>query len=40
MKLIIVLALVACAVARPQDGDAEVLRQEFDNIGVDGYSFA
>lgn len=39
MKFIILLALVACAVARPQ-GDAEILRQEFDNIGVDGYSFA
>lgn len=40
MKFIIVLAaLVACVVARPQ-ADAEILRQEFDNIGIDGYSFA
>ncbi|XP_063701832.1 flexible cuticle protein 12-like [Culicoides brevitarsis] len=40
MKFIIVLAaLLACVFARPQ-GDAETLRQEFDNIGVDGYSFA
>lgn len=38
MKVIIVLAtLCVLAAARPQ---AEIVRQDFDNIGVDGYSFA
>ncbi|KAF2906094.1 hypothetical protein ILUMI_00083 [Ignelater luminosus] len=44
MKMIIALAaLVAIAVAAPQGGpdkDAQILRYESDNIGVDGYNFA
>ncbi|XP_017775407.1 PREDICTED: flexible cuticle protein 12-like [Nicrophorus vespilloides] len=44
MKLIIAFAaLVAVALAAPQhkeDKDAYVVRQELDNIGVDGYQHA
>ncbi|KAI5633477.1 insect cuticle protein domain-containing protein [Phthorimaea operculella] len=43
MKSFIVFALiVAAAVAAPAgpDADAQVLRYESDNIGVDGYKFA
>ncbi|GLV39263.1 hypothetical protein CBL_06313 [Carabus blaptoides fortunei] len=42
MKLIIVLAaLIAVAVARPQHGkDAVILRYENNNIGVDGFNWA
>ena len=43
MKLIVVLAAVlALAVAAPVDDskNAQVLRYENDNIGVDGYKFA
>ncbi|XP_017786813.1 PREDICTED: flexible cuticle protein 12-like [Nicrophorus vespilloides] len=43
MKLIIVLAaLVAVALAKPLDSDkdAQILKNDFDNIGVDGYQHA
>ncbi|XP_075971209.1 flexible cuticle protein 12-like [Anticarsia gemmatalis] len=43
MKSFIVVALfVAAAVAAPAgpDADAQVLRYESDNIGVDGFSYA
>ncbi|CAH2105197.1 unnamed protein product [Euphydryas editha] len=43
MKSFIVLALfVAVAVAAPAnpDADAQIVRQENNNIGVDGYSYA
>ncbi|XP_063824446.1 flexible cuticle protein 12-like [Ostrinia nubilalis] len=42
MKSFIVLALfVAAAVAAPAgpDADAQILKQDVDNIGVDGYSY-
>ncbi|KAJ8727295.1 hypothetical protein PYW07_001414 [Mythimna separata] len=43
MKSFIVLALlVAAVVAKPAspDADAQILRYESDNIGVDGYNYA
>lgn len=42
MKYFIALvALAAVAAALPQrDADAVITRSDFDNIGVDGYSFA
>jgi len=37
------LPLLALALARPQkggpDADAQILRDDFDNIGIDGYKF-
>ncbi|XP_022907036.1 flexible cuticle protein 12-like [Onthophagus taurus] len=40
MKVVILL-FVAVAFAAPQyDRDAVVLRNDFDNIGVDGYNYA
>ncbi|XP_046963210.1 flexible cuticle protein 12-like [Vanessa cardui] len=43
MKSFIVLALcVAVAIAAPAtpDGDAQIVKYESDNIGVDGYSYS
>ncbi|XP_019872727.1 flexible cuticle protein 12-like [Aethina tumida] len=44
MKVVAVLfAVLAVALAAPQrnpDADAQVLRNDLDNIGVDGYNFA
>lgn len=43
MKFVIVLAvLIVAAVAAPLDDpkDAQILRYENDNIGIDGYKFA
>lgn len=40
MKLLVVFSLiVAVALAAPAN-DAEITKHEFDNIGIDGYSFA
>lgn len=40
MKFLVVLALViAAALAAPAD-DVQILRNEFENIGIDGYKFA
>lgn len=41
-QIIAFAALVAVAVAAPQnrDADAVVLKYDSDNIGVDGYNFA
>ncbi|CAO1344620.1 unnamed protein product [Diamesa serratosioi] len=43
MKFLIVLAFcIAASLAAPAApaGDVQILRSEFDNIGVDGYKFA
>ncbi|XP_017786807.1 PREDICTED: flexible cuticle protein 12-like [Nicrophorus vespilloides] len=43
MKLLVVFAaLVAVALAKPLDSDkdAQILRSDFDNIGVDGFQHA
>jgi hypothetical protein len=43
MKYFIILAiLIVSAVAAPLDSpqDAQILRYENDNIGIDGYKFA
>lgn len=44
MKLticILAVLFLACASARPQSpDDVEILTNEFDNIGIDGYKFA
>lgn len=40
MKVICIFAvLLAVAAARPAD-DVQILKSEFENIGVDGYKFA
>lgn len=41
MKVIIVLVVALCAlvVARPQDSSAYTESEDFDNIGIDGYRF-
>lgn len=40
-QVIVIAALVAVALARPQPGhEAHIVRLENDNIGVDGYNFA
>lgn len=39
MKFLVVVALCfAAALAAP--ADVEILKSEFDNIGIDGYKFA
>lgn len=43
MKMIIVLAAVlamACAAPLDNNSQAQILRYENDNIGVDGYKYA
>jgi hypothetical protein len=40
MKFLIVFALfVVAALAAPAE-DVQILKSEFDNIGIDGYKFA
>lgn len=43
LQVAVLVALVAVAAAAPQrnpEADAQVLRFDLDNIGVDGYSYA
>ena len=41
MKFLIVLAFcVVAALAAPAADDVQILKNDFENIGVDGYKFA
>ena len=42
MKFLVVFALViVAAMAAPADvSDVQILKSEFENIGIDGYNFA
>ncbi|XP_068905083.1 endocuticle structural glycoprotein SgAbd-5-like isoform X2 [Tenebrio molitor] len=41
MRILVLVAVVAVASAAPQGGrDAQILRYENENIGVDGYKFS
>jgi hypothetical protein len=40
LQILVLVAVVAAASAAPQGGrDAQILRYENENIGVDGYKF-
>jgi hypothetical protein len=41
MKFLIVFALcIVAALAAPPAGDVQILKNDFENIGIDGYKFA
>ena len=41
MKFLIVLAFcIAASLAAPASDDVQILKNDFENIGVDGYKFA